>query len=1104
MNRRFTRVLSALILFALLTSLLGMQTFAADPTVAVAVNSQSRHTVCTALSADARAYYSGEYRYENLKTLRGVDSTDSYAATQNNPLYSKLYDLMSSTRNSTVVKYGGYTADSLATYWDYTDAVAGERGYQYFYTDVSSSSQSFAMNREHIWPQSKASYFQLNGGADLHHLRPSVEGVNMSKSNRAFANLVGTETEYSAYQVNNVDVIWTGSKDFDNVLEVRDNVKGDVARILLYVYVRWQQPNLYSDVESSKLPPLDADDSSDTGVRIIEDRATLLQWCKEDPVDAWEMERNDLVQDVQGNRNVFIDYPELAWYMFGLTPPSDMQTPSGDAAGSGTSATVTAVSSDPACGTVSVSGNVITAFQHDGYYPSGYTVTSGVASVTQDGSTFTVTAETDCTVRIEFAAKESAVLTFSVPSGVTQSTMRGYVGDSVVLPLPSGTPTDSKYTYSFVGWVASETAETTAAPTYYAAGSEYALTESTTLYALYSYTVGSSDAKSVFSLVSQAPDDWSGEYVIVNTAKQYAMNSALTDGKFGATAVTVTDDTVVNPDASIIFTFKKEKNGSYSIHGTNGYLKISADSSKAGAVTETAEDTFTVTLKGGVWQLISATTANRCFAYYTNGNDFRTYACSTYKTGHLFRKIDGASATTTYLTLSAESCRHSDTVLKNAREATCTSAGYTGDLVCTACNAVVKAGTILDPLGHTEVIDAAVAATCTTAGKTEGKHCSVCNTVLVAQTVLPATGHSFSYRDNDDGTHTTTCSNSGCDYSATKEHVFKDGTCPCGATEQTGPIEVAQMTIGTSLSLNSDLSINFRVKNVSAETYDLSTAYLTVEKDMYPAGQEMFVSTTTIEKHTLSANGRLVFTYAGIAAAEMNDEVRATFYVKGLDGKLYCSPVMVTSICGYVKTMLASETCTEALRTCLIDMLNYGTAAQLYFGRHTDALANAEFEEYQQYASTGLVTEVVSVRDTIASGCTNNLVSKFGSALDVNTSVGIKFTLTGVNNFTTEDLARMKLVVKDEAGNVLDTVEGSNLSVDARGRIVGKTFVLTARQMRTPVYATLYCDGEAASDTFVYSIASYLIDVQTYQLGNALESLITAMIIYGDAADKSL
>ena len=405
----------------------------------------------------------------------------------------------------------------------------------------------------------------------------------------------------------------------------------------------------------------------------------------------------------------------------------------------------------------------------------------------------------------------------------------------------------------------------------------------------------------------------------------------------------------------------------------------------------------------------------------------------------------------------------------------------------------------------------AKAATCTAEGNIAYWTCAVCgkifsdaegaNEITLADTVLPLTGHSYTYADNGDGTHTATCS--VCNDTVTADHTFVDGTCICGVKEVTEPIEVAAMTIGTQLALNSDLSILFRVKNVSETTYDLSTAYLVVEKDQYPAGQEMYVKTTTFEDYTISG-GRVVFTYSGITAAEMNDEVRATFYVKGLDGKLYCSPVKVTSICGYVDTALTSGTCTDALRTCLIDMLNYGTAAQNYFGRHTDALANSGFAAYQQYASTALNTEVTSVKETVPTGCANNLVTKFSAKLDMNSSIGLCYTVTGVSAFVAADLANLKLVIKDEAGNVLDTIEGDALSIDAKGRIVGTTFVLTARQMRTPVYATLYSNGNVASDTFVYSIASYLIDVQTNMPGSTLEDMIEAMIIYGDSADKSL
>ncbi len=173
------------------------------------------------------------------------------------------------------------------------------------------------------------------------------------------------------------------------------------------------------------------------------------------------MERNDLVQNVQGNRNVFIDYPELAWYLFSLTPPIDMQTPSGDAAASsGETATIQAVSSDLTLGTVSVSGNVITASPKAGCYVTGYTILSGSATVVRDGDRFTVTADASCTIRIEFA-EHTYTVTFSVPDGVTAIAAQTCGASGLTLPTPEGTPSDTSQQYAFVGWVTSVCPTTT-------------------------------------------------------------------------------------------------------------------------------------------------------------------------------------------------------------------------------------------------------------------------------------------------------------------------------------------------------------------------------------------------------------------------------------------------------------------------------------------------------------------------------------------------------------------------------------------------------------------------------------------------------------------
>ena len=82
-----------------------------------------------------------------------------------------------------------------------------------------------------------------------------------------------------------------------------------------------------------------------------------------------------------------------------------------------------------------------------------------------------------------------------------------------------------------------------------------------------------------------------------------------------------------------------------------------------------------------------------------------------------------------------------DTELKNAKAATCTEKGYTGDKVCKNCKQTIEKGEVINALGHTEVDVAAVDPTCTKAGTTAGVKCSVCDTVISGCEVVNAPGH---------------------------------------------------------------------------------------------------------------------------------------------------------------------------------------------------------------------------------------------------------------------------------------------------------------------------------------------------------------------------
>lgn len=316
-----------LVAFILTIVLLSVSVLCAGAASALpAANGCSRHIVCTSLSQQAQSYYNGEYPYAALSALEGArDVSDGYTAAQNNELYSKLHQLMTETQTYNT-SYSGYSKGSLAYYWASTDNAEGSDTYIMFYSDVPGNGEGVQLNREHIWPKSRASYQTKNGGADLHHLRPAVSTVNNAKSDHYFGYIRDTY-DVGVYTTGSVgdNECYLLKRDKD-VFECKDDVKGDVARILLYVYCRWQQPNLYTDM-TENLPEFDPDDTTNSGKRVIESLDTLLQWCETDPVDTWEMRRNDLTEQVQGNRNVFIDYPELAWRMFGRETPAGMATP---------------------------------------------------------------------------------------------------------------------------------------------------------------------------------------------------------------------------------------------------------------------------------------------------------------------------------------------------------------------------------------------------------------------------------------------------------------------------------------------------------------------------------------------------------------------------------------------------------------------------------------------------------------------------------------------------------------------------------------------------------------------------------------------------------
>ena len=144
-------------------------------------------------------------------------------------------------------------------------------------------------NREHVFARSLSNPVLTTGdpgpGTDIHNLRAADSQKNTERSNRIFTDASGNSRTIE------------GGLYFPG-----DEWKGDVARIIMYMYLRY--PGQCDAVNSAAGP---------TTYSLQNDMPdVLLKWNQEDPVSDFELSRNDVIFSFQGNRNPFIDNPYLA------------------------------------------------------------------------------------------------------------------------------------------------------------------------------------------------------------------------------------------------------------------------------------------------------------------------------------------------------------------------------------------------------------------------------------------------------------------------------------------------------------------------------------------------------------------------------------------------------------------------------------------------------------------------------------------------------------------------------------------------------------------------------------------------------------------------
>ena len=232
-----------------------------------------------------------------------VDGVEGGAA-----LKTALYELI---KNHKQISYGSGENKTWGAFYT-TDAVIenGQRRVLDMYSPEkryfgSKGSAIGGMNIEHSVPKSWWGGTKNNAYCDLHHLNPSDQDANSRKSNYPLGELT-SETW-------NNGVAFVGKAKVDgsstNAFEPCDEYKGDFARTYMYMFtcyqdLTWEKTQMnYANSTYPTLKPWAVE--------------LLLKWHKQDPVSEKEVNRNNAVYAVQGNRNPYIDYPQLADYVWG-------------------------------------------------------------------------------------------------------------------------------------------------------------------------------------------------------------------------------------------------------------------------------------------------------------------------------------------------------------------------------------------------------------------------------------------------------------------------------------------------------------------------------------------------------------------------------------------------------------------------------------------------------------------------------------------------------------------------------------------------------------------------------------------------------------------
>ena len=252
-----------------------------------------------------------------------IDYASSLKGLKGQSLKTALFNLM---QPKTVLSYGSGTGCTWEGFYSTDRNPVTNECYnryssrKFYFTNGNTNRAISGMNIEHSFPKSWWGKDENNAYKDLYNLYPSDSKANGQKGNYPMDDVSG-EDDY--------DIVGTGTHVSSKAWEPGRTFKGDFSRSYLYMAVT------YGNLTFVKTGLLTMTNESYPGLKAWAS-ALYISWSNNDKVDSLECARNNAVAAIQGNRNLFVDYPYLAEYVWGdsvnvaFNPETSLTTASDD------------------------------------------------------------------------------------------------------------------------------------------------------------------------------------------------------------------------------------------------------------------------------------------------------------------------------------------------------------------------------------------------------------------------------------------------------------------------------------------------------------------------------------------------------------------------------------------------------------------------------------------------------------------------------------------------------------------------------------------------------------------------------------------------------